>query len=148
MINVGKVLSIHISSQGIAMPVKKEIIEVDQKGIRKDKHYDSNIKRSVLITSLESYQLAKENDIFMPSCSLGENLLIDYNPYNLPIGSQFQIGEALFQITQRCTLCDHLSKIDKKLPDLLRNDRGIFAQVIKRGTVKAGDTIYLLDQET
>jgi MOSC domain-containing protein YiiM len=54
------------------------------------------------------------------------------------------MGEVLLQISQNCTICDHLSSIDEKLPDLLKDDRGIFAKVIKGGVIKKGDEIYLL----
>ncbi len=69
----------------------------------------------------------------MPFGSLGENILIDYNPYHLNAGDQLRMGEVVLQISQNCTICDHLSKIDETLPTLLKDDRGIFAKVIKGG---------------
>jgi len=144
MSSAGKVLSIYVSSRDILDPIEKNEILVDPNGITEDKHYGKNTTRSVLITSLDSYTLAKENNINMPHAALGENLLIDYNPYSLPIASQLQVGEAVFEITQDCTLCDHLSKIDKKLPKLLKRDRGIFAKVVKSGRVKVEDNIFIL----
>jgi len=145
MSSVGKVLSIYISSGDVSDPIEKNEILVDPKGITEDKHYGKNTIRSVLITSLDSYILAKENDINMPHAALGENLLIDYNPYYLPVASRLQIGEAVFEITQNCTLCGHLSKIDKKLPKLLKSDRGVFAKVVKSGRVKVEDNIFILE---
>jgi len=145
MSSVGKVLSIYISSRDVSDPIEKNEILVDLKGITEDKHYGKNTTRSVLITSLDSYILAKENDITMPHAALGENLLIDYNPYSLPVASRLQIGEAVFEITQNCTLCDHLSKIDRKLPKLLKSDRGVFAKVVKSGRVKVADNIFILE---
>ncbi|HEC45762.1 MAG TPA: MOSC domain-containing protein [Epsilonproteobacteria bacterium] len=117
---------------------------LDEKGIDKDKHYNKNIDRSVLIASVESYTLAKNNDINAPYGVLGENLLIDYNPYHLPSGSRLKIGDVTLEITQHCTLCKSLVKVDAKLPKLLKNDRGIFAKVIESGKIKEGDDIYLL----
>jgi MOSC domain-containing protein YiiM len=80
----------------------------------------------------------------MPFGSLGENILIDYNPYHLTAGDQLRIGEVLLEISQNCTMCDHLSKIDENLPTLLKDDRGIFAKVIKGGVIQPGDEITLL----
>ncbi len=142
--HVGKVLSLFISIKESAIPIEKMVINVDEKGIIGNKHYDTDQQRSVLITSIESYTLAKDNQIEMPHSSLGENLLIDYNPYNLPIGSKLQIGDAVLEISQNCTLCNHLSNIDKELPKLLKNDRGIFAKVVQGGMINQGDDIYLL----
>lgn len=141
--NVGKVLNLFISVPG-SNRIEKESFELDPKGIVEDKYYDKNIHRSVLITSLESYDLAIEHDIQVPIGALGENILIDYNPYHLNAGDQLSIGEVILQISQNCTICDHLSAIDERLPTLLKDDRGIFAKVIKAGVIKKGDEITLL----
>jgi len=139
----GKVLALFITTAESKTPLAKEKILVDEKGIVGDKHHDTDIDRSVLITSTESYALAQRNDIEMPHSSLGENLLIDYNPYDLPVGTRLRIGSALLEISQPCTLCSHLTKIDNKLPKLLKNDRGIFAKVVQPGEIKVGDEIFL-----
>ncbi len=118
---------------------------LDTKGIVKDKHYDKNIERSVLIASLDSYELVKRHGIDVPHGVLGENILIDYNPYQLLTGSRLKIGNAILEISQHCTLCKSLTKVDTKLPKLLKNDRGIFAKVIESGNIKEGSAIYLLD---
>lgn len=141
--NVGKVLNLFISVPG-SNRIEKESFELDPKGIVEDKYYDKNIHRSVLITSLESYDLAIEHDIQVPIGALGENILIDYNPYHLNAGDQLSMGEVVLQISQNCTICDHLSAIDERLPTLLKDDRGIFAKVIKAGVIKKGDEITLL----
>ncbi len=145
MKNVGKVIDLFVSVQGSSTRVDKELINLDPKGIVEDKFYDTNINRSVLITSQESYDLASSHHIKMPYGSLGENILIDYNPYHLTAGDQLRIGNVLLEISQNCTICDHLSKIDKVLPELLKDDRGIFARVIEGGVIKKEDEIYLLN---
>lgn len=144
MIHVGKVLSLYISIKESSTPIAKREIEVDTQGVIEDKHYNKDIQRSVLITSIQSYELVKKHQIDIPYGTLGENLLIDYNPYHLDIGTKLQIGDTVLEISQNCTLCNHLSKADKLLPKLLRNDRGIFGKVIQEGSVKVGDSIYLL----
>ena len=144
MKNVGKVISLFISVQGSSTRVEKASFNLDPKGIVEDKYYDKNIQRSVLITSKASYDLAQKHNISLPFGSLGENILMDYNPYHLTAGDQLRIGNVILQISQNCTMCDHLSKIDENLPTLLKNDRGIFAKVIEGGMIKKGDNITLL----
>jgi MOSC domain-containing protein YiiM len=122
-----------------------EIFSLDSKGIIADKHYDKDIDRSVLITSLESYRLVESHGINVPFGALGENLLIDYNPYSLSAGSKLKIGTVILEISQHCTLCKSLTQLDAKLPKLLKNDRGIFSKVVKSGTISIDDDIYLLD---
>ena len=141
--NVGTIISLFISQEGSKERVEKTILSLDEKGITSDKYYNKDIQRSILITSIQSYVLAEEHHIHMPYGSLGENLLIDYNPYHLSPGTRLQIGDILLEISQSCTMCDHLSNIDKHLPTLLKHDRGIFAKVIKGGEIKKEDTIRI-----
>jgi MOSC domain-containing protein YiiM len=141
---VGKVTTLFISQINSKNRVQKDILYLDTLGITSDKYYNTNIQRSVLITSLSSYTLAQKHNIQMPFGSLGENLLIDYNPYHLASGTTLEIGSARLEISQNCTICEHLSTIDKRLPVLLEKDRGIFAKVVNSGEIKEGDTIYLV----
>jgi MOSC domain-containing protein YiiM len=145
---VGEVLSLFISQKGIEAPIAKEILYLNPKGIVDDKHYGSEVKRTVLITSIESYKLTEEKlGTQMPHGYLGENLLIDYNPSKLPLGTKVQMGTTILEITQNCTLCNHLAKLDKRIPKLLKNDRGIFAKVIKKGEITRGDTVSIIVED-
>ena len=143
--SVGKVLSLFISREGSKERLHKEHISLDLLGITSDKYYDTNRQRSILITSLHSYTLAQSKNITMSHGSLGENLLINYNPYSLLAGTQLKIGTCILEISQNCTMCDHLSDIDTRLPELLKEDRGIFAKVVQSGEIKLGDDIYLMN---
>lgn len=144
MKSVGKVINLFVSQKNKIKRIEKESFNLDTKGIKENKYYDTNIHRSVLITSEASYSLANKHQIELPFGSLGENILMDYNPYHLTAGDQLRIGDVILEISQNCTMCNHLSKIDKNLPTLLKDDRGIFAKVIKGGEIKKEDEIYLL----
>jgi len=141
--NIGTIITLFISQEGSKKRVEKATLRLDKKGITSDKYYNKDIQRSILITSIQSYSLAEAHHIYMPYGSLGENLLIDYNPYHLTPGTKLQIGEVILEISQYCTMCDHLSSIDKHLPTLLKQDRGIFAKVIKGGEIKKDDPIQV-----
>ncbi len=143
MTKVGNVSSLFYSTANGRTSTAELLL--DTKGIIKDKHYNKNIDRSVLITSLDSYELVKSHGIDAPYSALGENILIDYNPYHLTVGTKLKIGKVTLEISQPCTLCKSLTKIDSKLPKLLKDDRGIFAKVMESGSIKEGDDIYLLD---
>ena len=140
---VGKVLNLFISQNGVKNRIKQNGINLDKNGILKDKFYNKNIQRSVLIVSKDSYDLAKKNNIDIDYGQLGENILIDYNPYHLKIGSKIKIGDVILQISQECTLCKSLSKVNKNLPELLKDDRGVFAKVIVAGAIKDDDIVSL-----
>jgi MOSC domain-containing protein YiiM len=121
-------------------------ISVDEHGIVGDKFYGKNSQRAILLTSQESYDLSKENNIEIDTGTLGENILIDINPYSLLAGDKLLISGIELEITQNCTLCKGLSSINSKLPKLLKNDRGIFAKVTSySGIIKIGDEVEILN---
>jgi len=140
---VGKIIELFYStSNGRINPTT---LSLDELGVLKDKYYNKNIQRSVLISSQDSYSLAAKHGVNAPYSSLGENILIDYNPYALTPGRRLSIGELVLEISQNCTLCNSLAKVNAKLPEILKDDRGIFAKVIKAGSIFKDDSIYLLD---
>lgn len=141
---VGQVLELFISKKDNTQRYAKKIIEVDREGIIGDKFYAKDIERSILLTSIDSYQLALKNNIEISYGVLGENILIDYNPYHLVMGSKIQIGEVVLEVTQNCTICNHLSSIDRQLPSLLKDDRGIFVKVLKEGIIANNEKVLLL----
>jgi MOSC domain-containing protein YiiM len=139
---VGKVLELFYSTDNGRVNTAE--LAFDEKGVIKDKYYNKNMQRSVLIASQDSYKLALSHGIDAPYSSLGENILIDYNPYHLKPGMKLTIGNLVLEISQKCTLCKSLAKVDTKLPKILKDDRGIFAKVITCGTIHKNDVIYLL----
>lgn len=141
---VGEVLKLFISKSGVSERIEKKQITLDELGVVEDKFYNKNIQRSVLIASIDSYNLIKNYNLEMPFGYLGENILLDYNPYTLEVGTKLKIGNAVLEITQHCTICNHLAVIDVKLPTLLKDDRGIFAKVISEGEIKNGDEVYIV----
>ena len=140
----GEILNLFIAKKGDSSKEKLDEIKVDEYGVIGDKFYAKDIQRSVLISTIESYELAKKNNIELSIGSLGENILMDYNPYFLSLGSKIKIGNSILEITQNCTLCKSLTKVNSKLPKLLKDDRGVFAKVVEAGVIKRGDKVYIL----
>ena len=142
----GKVLELFITkSDEKKTRISVTSIEVDELGIKNDKFYAKDSMRAILITSSASYALTKENDINIRTGSLGENILIDLSPYHLVHGDKLTIGSTTLEITQNCTLCKGLTSVDKKLPKLLKNDRGIFAKVISGNSeIHLNDKVEIL----
>jgi len=120
-------------------------ITLDANGVEGDKFYAKDENRAILISSIESYKLSQDNGIELEDGALGENILIDINPYHLLPGDKLHIGDVTLEITQNCTLCKGLSSLSPKLPKLLKNDRGIFAKICdeKRHTIKVDDQVIL-----
>jgi MOSC domain-containing protein YiiM len=138
-----RVLGLFVSVNDEKKRLCKEKLELDEKGVLEDKFYAKNSNRLILITSVNAYELAKSSGVEMEYGSLGENILIDQEINKLAIGDQFKIGEILLEVTQNCTLCDGLSIIDPKLPEILKNDRGLFAKAVSNGIIKKDDIIII-----
>lgn len=141
--NFGTVQGLFISTKNKTRETIN-FIEIEEEGIVGDKFYAKGLERSILIASIDSYMLAKENNIDVAHGSLGENILLDINPYNLNSGTKIQVGEAIVEITQNCTICNSLAKVDPNLPTVLKSDRGIFAKTYKAGKIKNGDEVRVL----
>jgi MOSC domain-containing protein YiiM len=141
----GKVMALFHALHGKDGRFEIETIEIDAQGIIGDKYYGKNPDRTILITSDDaSYGLAASQGIKMPFGSLGENIVIDINPYHLCAGQKIRIGETVVAVTQNCTLCSSLGKVDEKLPELLKDDRGIFVKTVQSGKIRKGDSVSLL----
>ena len=99
--------------------------------------------KAIDTTSLS--EIAKQNGIEADFGALGENILIDVDIYHLKPTDRFKIGGALFEVTQNCTMCKSLAKIDSKLPKLLKNDRGIFVTLVsQKSKINLGDEVIVL----
>ena len=143
MTKVGNICSLFYTTINEQTSTKE--LFLDENGVLRDKHYGKNIERSVLLTSLDSYELVRNHGVDMAYGTLGENILMDYNPYHLTVDTRIKVGSVTLMISQHGTLCKGLTKINSKLPKLLKDGRGIFVKVIKSGSIKEGDAIYLLD---
>mgnify|MGYP002640018901 FL=1 len=142
----GKVIELFITLDDTNKTRKSvQTVSVDNDGILEDKFHGKNLQRSVLLTATDSYVITQENNIDITTGSLGENILIDINPYHLVMGDIVVMGSVELEITQNCTLCKGLSIVDSKLPKLLKDDRGIFAKVISgKSTINVGDKVTIV----
>jgi len=141
----GKVLKLYITKADKEKSKEsKKSITIDKEGVQGDKFYEKDPQRAILITTIQSYDLAKKNGIELQEGALGENILIDINPYHLLPGETLQIGELSLEITQNCTLCKGLSNLNSKLPKLLKDDRGIFAKIRgESSSITIGDPVVI-----
>jgi len=131
----GKVVELYISKEKYDGRISQSELAVDEDGVFVDKFYGKDKVRSILIASTEAYKLIRTNGIEITYGELGENILVDFDLDLFKVGMQFQIDNVVLEITQNCTICDHLSKIDERVPSLLENDRGVFAKVLSKGII-------------
>lgn len=141
-----EVFSASTGVNGMPRPIVEELNCISGFGIENDKFAGKDEEKSVMIIGKKSYDIAKEKGIELELGSYGENILLDFDPHELTIGDILIIGDTHIQITQGCTICNHLSIFDKELPELVKYHRGLYSKIIKDGRVKKGLVVNLKDK--
>ena len=126
---------------------KHEVPEVYLKmnhGIVGDAHA-GNWHRQVSLLGQESVEKMKAVFPDIPVGAFAENILAEgLVLYTLPIGTKLRIGDALLEVTQIGKECHAHCAIRQQVGDCVMPREGIFAIVLKEGTIRSGDTITLL----
>ena len=136
---LGEVLEVFSAtkeSSGLPRPKVESLNLIKDYGIEFDKFAEKNLDQTVMIVGLKSYELAKSFNIDLELGSLGENILLDFDPHNFEVGTIFKIGDSFIEITQICTVCNHLNVFDENLPTLLKGHRGVYCRILKSGLVQ------------
>ena len=145
---LGNALNLYIAPIGTSgIRESRNTIELKENfGVIDDKFAGNpkKIDRSVMIVGTAPYTMAKEAEIELPEVALGENILLNFDPHALEIGSQLAIGEAILEITSACTLCSHLTQYHKDLPKLILKHRGIYCKIIKSGIISKNDSVTVI----
>ncbi len=118
---------------------KRDAIHLVQDyGVEDDKFAGKELDRSVLITPHVAYEIVRDAGIELEYGSLGENIIVDFDIMQLPVGTKLRIGDTELEITQKCTLCSHLAYFGKQVPKLVKDHRGVYCKVLKSGTITKG----------
>ena len=100
--------------------------------------------RQVSLLASESIDKMRKLGLDVDSGDFAENLTTcGIDLVFLPIGSRLQIGNTLLEVTQIGKECHTRCAIYYQAGDCVMPKEGIFASVVRGGTIKAGDTIGL-----
>ena len=138
MKDFGKVIEIFSAtkdSSGLPRPIVKELDIIKGFGIKNDKFAGKDEDKSVMVVGMKAYDISKENGIDLEFGSFGENILFDFDPHEFKIGTILKVGEVELEITQACTICNHLSVFGKELPFLVKHHRGLYCRVLNDGKI-------------
>lgn len=76
--------------------------------------------------------------------AFGENLVIDgFTFREFPVGTQFQIGDVLLEMTQIGKECHSHCQIYQKMGECIMPHEGVFAKVLHGGVLKKGDKVFI-----
>ncbi len=141
----GKILAICTSQKKGTQ--KKEIASAVLKenwGIEGDAHA-GKWHRQVSMLSFEKIEAFRAKGAEVDFGAFGENLVVEgFDLSAVPVGTCFQIGEAVLRLTQIGKECHSHCEIYKAMGDCIMPREGVFTEVIKGGQVKAGDEMIML----
>jgi MOSC domain-containing protein YiiM len=145
----GTVLSVNISEKK-GTP-KKQVnpgVLIENFGVEGDAHA-GKWHRQVSLLGVESIEKAKLG----PTNGLchgvfAENITTEgIELYTLPVGTRLFIGDAVLEISQIGKECHEGCQISKLVGKCVMPREGVFAVVLKGGTVCAGDAIRVAEKD-
>ncbi|MBQ2679265.1 MAG: MOSC domain-containing protein [Firmicutes bacterium] len=142
---MGKIEALCLSSaRGAKSPVKQANF-IAAYGIEGDVHAGSGHRQISILLSEKIREFKNFTDI--EPGGFGENIAasgLDFSKIN--IGAILKAGSVLLEVTQIGKKCHTNCSIFEKTGKCIMPEFGIFAKVLKSGTVSQGDDIYILEE--
>lgn len=103
--------------------------------------------RQVSLLAIEARQKMEEAGLKLQAGDFGENFLTEgINLLNLKLGTKLKLGkDVLVRVTQIGKECHDRCNIYYQAGDCIMPREGIFAEVLKGGTVKTNDNIEVIN---
>ncbi len=145
---MGKVLAVCTSEKKGTQKKTVEKIELKPEwGIVGDAHA-GNWHRQVSLLSFEKIDEFRKRGADVEYGAFGENIVCEgFDLSRLTVGTRFQIGDALLELTQIGKACHSHCEIYKTMGDCIMPREGVFTIVLKPGIVKPGDEIKMIEPE-
>ena len=142
---MGKVIAVCISkekgTQKYRIP-EGEFIE--EWGLKDDAHA-GKWHRQVSLLSYDKIQEFRARGAEVEDGAFGENLVVEgFNFANLPVGTRFRCNDVVLEMTQIGKECHSHCEIFKRMGECIMPREGVFARVVKGGTIHTGDEMKLL----
>lgn len=104
--------------------------------------------RQVSLLARESADIMRQKGVNVKDGDFGENIVTEgIELKSLPVGTILKIGNnIIMKVTQIGKLCHDRCAIYYKAGDCIMPREGIFAEIIKGGTIKTGDEITILEK--
>jgi molybdenum cofactor synthesis domain-containing protein len=137
---MGKVLAVCISAEkGTPKRDVKTAEFVADHGLAGDAHAGKSI-RQVSLLSHQKIEDFRSKGAKVEHGDFGENLVVEGIDFgSLPLGSILECANVVLEITKIGKECHNHCSIYKLMGDCIMPREGVFAKVIKGGTVKTGD---------
>jgi len=116
-------------------------------GLVGDAHADCSTHRQVSLLAVESIDRMRRLGFELKYGDFAENLTTEgLDLVSLPVGSRLSVGaDVILEITQIGKECHSGCAIFRQVGKCIMPKEGVFARVIRPGSVVAGDEIRVLD---
>ena len=143
---MGVITGICISEKrGTAKHEIEEAILAKDWGIQGDAHA-GHWHRQVSLLSYEKIEEFRKKGADIELGAFGENLIVSgYDFRNLAVGTRFQCGEAVLEMTQIGKECHSHCEIYKRMGECIMPREGVFAIVLHGGTIRKGDLLERIE---
>ena len=142
---MGKVRAVCISEKrGTQKKNIESAVFVENWGIEGDAHA-GNWHRQISLLSEETIAAFKARGAEVTDGAFGENLVVSgYDFTKFPIGTRFTCKDVVLELTQIGKECHHGCEIFQKMGECIMPKEGVFAVVLKGGTIKKGDEVTMI----
>ena len=144
---MAKVVSVNISERKGTL--KKPVSQIELKlrhGIVGDAHAGDWHRQISLLAEGSVDTMRALSPISLDAGVFAENInTVGIDLKHLPIGTHLRIGETEVEVTQIGKECHNDCAIKKAVGKCVMPTEGIFAVVVKEGTVRPGDEIEILE---
>ena len=142
---MGKVLGVCISEKKGTQ--KKNIHEarfIEDWGIENDAHA-GKWHRQVNLLSADRINEFRARGAEVADGAFGENLIVEgFDFKSLPVGTVFQCGDVVLEMTQIGKECHSHCEIYKVMGDCIMPREGVFTKVLHGGVIREGDEMTIL----
>lgn len=141
----GIIRAICISERrGTAKHEVPEAVLREDWGIETDAH-GGKWHRQVSLLALEEIEGFRSRGANVDFGAFGENLVVEgFQLTALPVGTRFQVGDALLELTQIGKECHSHCAIYQQVGDCIMPRKGVFTRVLRSGSIRVGDEIELI----
>ena len=131
--------------KGVQKRAVPEITVKRNHGIEGDAHA-GDWHRQISLLGEESVDKMRAHFPNLPAGAFAENILTrGIILYELPVGTKLRVGESLLEVTQIGKECHMGCDIRRITGDCVMPREGIFTVVLEEGTIKAGDTVQVVE---
>lgn len=145
---MGRIKAICISEKkGTQKTEVQEAELITDFGIKGDAHA-GKWHRQVSLLGYEKIEAFKEKGAQVENGAFGENIIVEgFDLKNTPVGTKFQVGEVLLELTQIGKECHSHCAIYHAVGDCIMPREGVFTKVLSGGMIHKGDEITMIEPE-